>query len=74
MDRFDIAQALYWFCSDHHEGQGSVKYATLSQLDYKPGMMENGPNAFEPLEIYNMLRAGQLDPEELFAQLQEGGA
>lgn len=51
--RFDIAQAWYWWLTDHHEGQWSEKYARLCKLSrsYRPGMMERGPEEGSVAEI-----------------------
>ncbi len=37
---FDLHQALYWFCSDNHEGQWDVLYSILSQSPYSPAPSE----------------------------------
>jgi hypothetical protein len=39
MDRFSIVDTYYWWLADHHEGQGSRKYARLSKITsyYSPG-------------------------------------
>lgn len=36
----DLHQALYWFCSDNHEGQWDTLYKILSQSPYKPAPTE----------------------------------
>ena len=41
-DAFDVAQAIYWFCSDWHGGQWSNLYAALCGVGYTPGDCENG--------------------------------
>lgn len=53
---FDAAQALYWICSDWHDGQSSVMYSILSTLGYGPGMDESGPESGTEAEmIYDEL-------------------
>ena len=42
----DRACALYFWCADHHGGQGCSLYELLSIIGrmYKPGLCERGPN------------------------------
>jgi hypothetical protein len=42
-DEFDIEEAIYWFASDYHGGQGSNLYSALSTSEYRPGRMSSGP-------------------------------
>lgn len=64
---FSAACALYWYCNDYHGGQDSDLYALQSQLDYRPGMAENGP---EPdtvdVDIYRALETKELEPRAVF--------
>lgn len=68
---FDVGQALYWFCSLHHEGQGSEKYRILSNLGYNPAMSERFPDTEESKEIFGQMVKGDLDFVDLFNSLQE---
>jgi hypothetical protein len=42
-DPFDIEEAVYWWCADHHSGQWSPEYAILSQSEFRPSPLSNGP-------------------------------
>ncbi len=59
MDRFEVIDTYYWWLAEHHEGQGSRKYARLSKIAsyYTPGPLARGP---ENAEAYATLctRAG----------------
>jgi hypothetical protein len=76
-DYFDAAQALYWYAANYHGGQSSTLYSLLSRLNYKPGAMETGPD--KDLDggmsmsemIYEDLKAGSLDPEELLDWIED---
>lgn len=39
---YDMAQALYWICTEWHDGQWSTMYQILSELEYRPASSENG--------------------------------
>lgn len=39
-DDIDMEEAMYWFASHYHEGQGSNLYSVLSTSDFKPGMAQ----------------------------------
>jgi hypothetical protein len=43
MDEFDREEAIYWFANDWHGGQWSNLYSALSQSQYHPGPLTNGP-------------------------------
>jgi hypothetical protein len=45
MDRFSVIDTYYWWLADHHEGQGSRKYARLSRIGayYTPGRLAKSP-------------------------------
>lgn len=65
-DRFDIAQAYYWWLVNHHKGQFSREYERLSKLSrsYRPGACENGPEPnSNTQEIYDELcrKSGSCD-------------
>lgn len=67
-DRFDIVEAHYAFCCDHHEGQWSELYARLCRIQryFKPGigfrgfasLTENGQ------EIYSQLVLKHQQPQQ----------
>lgn len=60
-DYFTAGCALYWYCVNYHEGQGSDLYAIQCQLGYRPGVSENGPEpASMDQTIYQALEAGEL--------------
>jgi hypothetical protein len=42
-DDFDFEAACYWFANFYHGGQSTNLYSVLSMSEYKPGMMETGP-------------------------------
>jgi hypothetical protein len=52
---FDKIQALYWWLTHHHEGQGSVKYKELCRIAdiYRPGYSETGPTDQDAIDHYN---------------------
>lgn len=51
--------ALYWLCSDHHQGQHCPLYAILSQCGYTPGWSERTvPD--DSLEYYDRLVAARM--------------
>lgn len=54
---FDTADGLYWFCVDHHNGQGSTMYRVMCQLEFKPGCAVSGPEGFEAQMVYDDLAA-----------------
>ena len=48
----DYYQALYWYCSTHHQGQFSQLYSILSTLQYKPSLSETSDSVnWETLNI-----------------------
>lgn len=63
---FSAACALYWYCTNWHQGQSSDLYSILSKLDYRPGALEHGPDpdGIEAI-IYSDLEAKTIDPREL---------
>jgi hypothetical protein len=40
---FEVEEALYWWCADHHSGQWSEEYSILSSSPFRPGPLSNGP-------------------------------
>ncbi len=59
-NRFDIIEAHWWFCVDHHEGQFSPKYARMCKLEcspfyFQPGIHQIGPAPGNPQAIYDAL-------------------
>jgi len=62
---FSAACGLYWYCADHHDGQGSVEYRILCNLGYQPGLCENGPTCEESQAVYDRLRDGSVSTERL---------
>ena len=68
MEQFNIAQGIYWFCNDCHEGQWSEAYQTLCTLGYNPGALERGPDG-EGRIVYDDLVAGRISLEEMVARL-----
>ncbi len=56
-DRFDIVEAHYWWCADHHEGQWSATYARLCRIGryFTPGALSSGPTTENSEVIYNNL-------------------
>lgn len=51
----DKIQALYWWLTNHHEGQGSMKYRQLCKVSniYRPAANERGPDSEESIARYN---------------------
>jgi len=41
-DDFDYGNAIYWFASEWHHGQGSNLYEAIEACGYRPGASENG--------------------------------
>ena len=73
-EKIDLAQGLYWYLADYHEGQWSENYKLLSQLgeDYRPGMLENGPEKGSDAEYtYKALEAGAVSPQTIFDYIKE---
>lgn len=70
MDAFTAVQALYWYCADFHQGQWSPLYKLQCELGYVPGPFERGPDA-DATEVYAQLASGDLDPFELWAEVQQ---
>lgn len=69
---FSAAEALYWYCYEWHGGGGSDEYSILSELQYKPGMMENGVEAgTEAYDVYCELVNGGVEPRPLLKIIQE---
>jgi hypothetical protein len=58
--RFDIEEAIYWFASDYHGGQGSELYSVLSTSEFRPGMNARRPYPFAK-HLFNMLVAEYAD-------------
>jgi hypothetical protein len=52
---YPLVAGLYWFCHDHHEGQGSELYELLSRAPYTPGRLEGGPPDDESAYVYGKL-------------------
>lgn len=69
-DRFSVAQGLYWYCADYHGGQNSEAYSVLSQLDYRPGACERGPDDSTAQAIYEDLVTGQLDVADVYQWIE----
>ena len=56
-DDFDVECAIYWFCAHYHGGQTSNLYEVMSDSDYFPGAMENGPHFLVSRVLYDTLVA-----------------
>lgn len=72
---FAAAQALHWYCSAHHGGQGSTEYRVLSALEYKPAASEKGPEEGTAREVYAMLAGEEWElpaPERFLAAYTAG--
>ena len=41
-DLFNLADGLYWYCSEWHSGQWSDEYSVLSTLNYSPSPLASG--------------------------------
>ncbi len=56
-NKFDIVEAHYWFCVDHHEGQSSDKYLRMCKLSefFTPSGLSNGPTNENSGAIYDAL-------------------
>lgn len=48
---FGCEEAIYWFASEWHGGQGSNLYAVLSTSPYRPGANERGPSNDEFYDV-----------------------
>jgi hypothetical protein len=65
---FEAAQALYWYCVDYHEGQGSELYRIQSQLHYTPARSERGVDDTESTfaaEVFLRLVSGRLRAQDV---------
>lgn len=51
------ARGLYWYCAANHSGQGSSAYRIMSELTYRPGCLERGPDD-ESQPYYMALKHG----------------
>lgn len=53
-DRFDIADAHYWYCVHHHGGQSCPLYARLCRISryFTPALRATGPESENAREIY----------------------
>ncbi len=57
-DLFDLADGLYWYCSEYHTGQCSDEYSVLSTLDYPPSPLASGVEEGSTAhEVYSQLVA-----------------
>jgi hypothetical protein len=59
-DEFDIEEAIYWYASHYHGGQGSNLYEALSLSPYSPGpcMRElNEEDSLVAAYLYSILEA-----------------
>ena len=55
-DLFDLAEGLYWYCSEYHTGQWSDEYSVLSTLDYSPSPLAHGvEEGTTAHEVYSQL-------------------
>ena len=55
-DLFDLADGLYWYCSEYHTGQCSDEYSVLSTLDYSPSPLASGVEEGSTAhEVYSQL-------------------
>ncbi len=55
-ERFDLAEGIYWYCSEYHGGQGSEEYAALSSLGFEPGPLATAEAMSDgALETYTRL-------------------
>lgn len=52
---FDIEEAIYWFATHYHGGQGSNLYYVLSNSQYTPAHHHRGPTTDASKDIYNWL-------------------
>lgn len=64
--QFDIAEAIYWFCSDNHEGQFSKKYEILCHCGFKPSPLSKGPEEMAQMIYDNLLEDGIINVEDLY--------
>lgn len=55
--RFDIVDAHYWWCNDHHDGQWSREYERLCRIQryFTPSRSANQLEGFIAVDIYNTL-------------------
>ena len=58
-NRFDIADAHFWWNADHHEGQWSASYSRLCRIGryFNASPLANGPATENAQEIYQDLCA-----------------
>lgn len=65
-DYFDVAEGLYWFCSDYHEGQFSLLYSIMSaRLGFCPSPHDHGcEEGSLAFYVYEALADGAIDPED----------
>ncbi len=58
-NKFDIADAHYWWNTDHHDGQWSDSYRRLCRISeyFEPLTLAHGPGTENAQEIYDALCA-----------------
>jgi predicted RNA methylase len=64
---FDIAEGLYWFCSDYHGGQYSYFYQAKDMLKFRPSPVRCQPESDMAWSVYKALEE-QLQVSEQAAE------
>ena len=61
-DRFDIADAHYWFCANYHSGQNCELYAKRFRISkyFMPSPFATGPDSENAKAIYADLALAEL--------------
>ena len=56
---FEVAEGLYWFATDYHEGMGTTLYRIMSTLGFKPAPSATGidPESYIAQEVYEHLQS-----------------
>lgn len=64
--RFDIAEAIYWYCNWWHGGISSPEYKITGELGFNPGQMAKGPEEVAQYIVRDLLECGVVKVEELY--------
>jgi hypothetical protein len=54
LDDLTVAEAIYWFACNFHDGQWSNLYKAISECGYKPSPLHSGPTG-DAIALYDDL-------------------